>query len=349
AITDTLELNFILAPDAIELQSVNISAINKPEEIAEADNLADFEFKNNMLWLLYTNKTGVKLKITDTSGNEITQNNSSLSLTDLHKTENGFVYSFSDDSVVIYQWDTKAFTVFSVSSVPFLNEYLPVAAFNDPYYYYMKDGSAHAKVTYWYYDQATGKRKILYSFINEDLYTTNLQTGASLEQAKQEFATMGSPNNLTELGSQKYMRSTDPKDRFRNLSMCLGSIYCPMKIIRDSIYIFNFDNDSIYVFDKLNKYTRRMPLTFDLFGLQYKNKNILVDEEKSGCYFHYVVNGITHLEKINLDNGERMNSQALNDFPFVEKIRICHDYAYFCYYDGFSTVQKRKIYRQRLD
>jgi hypothetical protein len=347
--SDTIELNFTLLPDAIELQAVNISAIHKPEEIIEADNLSDFEFRNNLMWLLYTNKNNAKLKITDTAGTEIAQENLKIKISALHKTENGFIYSFADDSVVICQWDTKTFTTFSVPYTPFFTEYLPISAYNEPFYYYMKEGSSHANIAYWYYEQSTGKKKILYSFVNEDLYNTNQSTAQSIEQAKQEMQSMGSANNVSEISSQGYMRSTRPEFRLRNLEMCVGNIYCPMKIIRDSIYIFNFDNDSIYVFDKMNNYSRRMPLTFDLYGIQYKNKNMLVDEEKLNCYFEYVINGITHLEKINLDNGERMNSQTLNDFPYLEKIRVYHDYAYFCYYDGFSSVQKRKIYRQRLD
>ncbi len=345
---DTLDIDFMLEPEAMELQAVNISAIHKPEEIIEADNLADFEFKDNLLWLLYTNRNGDKLRVTDTSGKEIAQDNLQFAANNLHKTENGFIYSLDQDSVFVSQWDTKNFSSFSVPYASFLKQYLPIAAYHDPYYYYMQEGSEHAKIAYWYYDNS-GKRKILYRFVNEDLYNSNRETYASMDAAKREWEAMGSPNNIAELRSTGPMRSTDPKFRYKNMMMEIGSIYCPMRIVRDSIYIFNFDIDSIYVFDRNNNYARRMSLTFDLFGLQYKNKNILVDEQNRNCYFEYVVNGITHLDRINLDDGGKTNSRSLTDYPFLEKILVSNGYAYFCYLDHGSSIPTRKIFRQQLD
>ncbi|MDE2026824.1 MAG: hypothetical protein KGJ07_10155, partial [Patescibacteria group bacterium] len=128
----------------------------------------------------------------------------------------------------------------------------------------------------------------------------------------------------------------------------LIDLYCPLRIIRDSIYIFNFDKDSIYVFTPENNFKRTMPLIFDVHKLKYCKRDILVNDEGTECYFKFEVRGADYIQKIDLNTGKAASTAKLGE-QFPNKIRILGGYVYYtCTQEGEYKNYTVHLYRQKL-
>jgi hypothetical protein len=345
--SDTIVLNFVLKSAAHVLQSVNITAEHPPVPLAESSSLLDFEIKSGQLCLLYETRKGERIEIADTSGKTFLHYYIHNPATDLHKTAHGFLYSLWKDSAYVYQWDTlTGFSEFSVPLDTFKWVALSIAAYRYPCYYYMIDTAMRTQIIYYYDNKLTGEKAPLFIYMNEQMFFSNAEINqmvlALAGQVGSSMAGMAGENDA--LNSRTLARA-----HISNQQTMLQDAHCELRIVRDSLYIFNFDVDSIYVFNVENHFVRSEPLRFDLYGMQYKNKEIIVDEEKRECYFRYEIGGITHLDQIDLNTGEKKNSESLNKFPFLEKIRISNGFAYFCYFDTGNTQGKRRVFKQQID
>lgn len=338
-------LDFKLVAAANVLQSVNITAKHLPIPLAESNTLLDFEMKSGQLYLLYQNRRGEKIELADTNGTARAHYYIRNRAEDLHKTAHGFLYSLTGDSAYVYQYDTATgFTQFSVPLDTFKKVALAIAEYRYPCYYYMVDTAMRTRIIYYYDNKLTGEKAPLFVYMNEQMFASNMEINANVLMLA---GVGGGPPGMAGENAALNQR-TLARAHISNQTAMLESSHCELHIVRDSIYLFNFDLDSIYVFNANNRLVRSMPLQCDLYGAQYLNKMVVVDEEKRECYFRYEVRGITHLDQIDLNNGERKSAAALERFPFLEKVRISNGFAYFCYFTP-SDTGKRTVMRQQID
>lgn len=359
---DTIRINFVLVNDSIELQQVEITGLpHEPELIKESGTLMSFETNQNKLWLLYHYRNGDHLELYDTGKNYITRMILKHRSEDINLTPYHYLYIENSDSVRLFDFNTveKSIDRGGVTVKEFKGFMYHLVTYNSPYYYYLWTRRDNSAVVYWYFDHQTKKHKTLYSYGN---LIWARQNDNILDKLAQDH-TLISPSDLdnataeeTEViptrmsGSQAGVRAADSvwkeslflKSLFMNIS-------CPLRIVRDSIYIFNFDNDSIYVYNFNNTFIRQMPISFSLYRLQYNNQDILVNEEGDECYFKFESNGFVYLQKIDLNTGEKMNTQKLCS-AFPEKIRLWNGYAFYSISDNNENgMFIRHLYRQKIN
>lgn len=177
--------------------------------------------------------------------------------------------------------------------------------------------------------------------IIQNLY---LPKGASLQEVENSLAS-----------AQAILNSPDPyavENEYGALALLKSKPFTILRLINDSVYIFNFDNNILSVYSPANDYVRQVPMGINIHAIRYRHKNIIVDEEKQECYFKYEKGEHTYLEKLNLATGN-ISYKIVLKYPFIAKVRISGGYAYFSY---FNTQDKDNIYngktclyKQKLD
>lgn len=191
-----------------------------------------------------------------------------------------------------------------------------------------------------------------YAQVKNDITAKALSSGASVQEAENALAEAQSHVNL-----EYDIVETNQIER-QALSMMKNNVFSWLRIVNDSVYIFNFDNHMISVYSPDNVYVRQVPFDFymhygfDWHPLRYRKINILVDGEKQECYYYQKSWGYTYIGKINLASG-KITSNIKLKYPFISKVRISGGYAYFSYFNNQERDNiyngKTCIYKQRLD
>ena len=117
-------------------------------------------------------------------------------------------------------------------------------------------------------------------------------------------------------------------------------IYAPLFVIRDTVFIFNYENSKIQCYYMGN--------IFDEVEIRFhKDKNckreILLDKKNNRIYAVFENNGITSLKEVNLKNGALMGSYEI-PYPYAENIRVYNNYLYF-----LRTINEENILKTTLN
>jgi hypothetical protein len=175
----------------------------------------------------------------------------------------------------------------------------------------------------------------------------NASKGTNVGQA--ELALMDAKNLLSAGSPDPYTIANEQNV----LTMLHGKVFSVLRVINDSVYIFNFHNNMITVYSPTNEYVRQEPFGINIHAIRFRKKEILVDETTHECYFKYKnLFNRTFLEKIDLASGNVSYRTELI-YPFIDKVRLSGGYAYFSY---FNTQDRDNIYngqtclyKQKLD
>lgn len=134
-------------------------------------------------------------------------------------------------------------------------------------------------------------------------------------------------------------------------------IYCPALYIRDSIYVFDFQNDKMFKYDNRGYQTNSCEIDFHRTGY-FKNllinnpwdEKLIVDDATNQCYAQFSSDGIVTLKEINLDNGKVKREILLTDHSFPQNIQVYDGYVYYLYLDKTRVVNKdkRSLYKMKL-
>lgn len=360
---DTIEINFVMKVDSSMLQEVTVTAIHDPVPVRESTTLMDFETNQHKLWLLYHYKGEDHLEVYDSNINYLTRTNLNKNSTDLFVTPHRFLCVSNSDSVRLIQYHSND-NIISFSAMQkdkFRKGIKYLKAFGNYTYFYSWNSLDSGIIRYWYYSAATKKQAVLYAYKNVAL---SIENDTILTKMREYNYTLrgetGIPPSMTETGdsknaaAQERNKSTghipsnfrERDDDIHELNMLVRNIYCPIRLIRDSIYIFNFDNDSIYIYNMDNRLIRQTPLAFS--GLNYHDIDIIVNEEGDEAYFKFAYKGDIYLRKIDLNTGSKMNTQKVG-LPFPEKLRIMSGYVYYTTSGvGENEMFIRHLYRQKL-
>ena len=123
-------------------------------------------------------------------------------------------------------------------------------------------------------------------------------------------------------------------------------IAVPLRLIGDSLYLFDEVNNRFSIFSKDFIFIRSHPMSFHLTD-KWKNE-LLVDETTNRVYAGFRQNGNVVLKEIDLRNGMVIQTHALtNDLMFPKKLRLKNGYLYFIGSDNART-HLRKIYKVNI-
>lgn len=124
-------------------------------------------------------------------------------------------------------------------------------------------------------------------------------------------------------------------------------IFCPLQIIRDTIYIFNFTNDLIETYG-VRGFPLETPTAIAFHKTDEWQKRLFNDQVNGKIYTQFIRNGISELREINLKTGQ-LGEQLIKipDFPFVSKILVHDGYLFFLYeeklYPHFMRLYRMAI------
>ncbi|MGP8217133.1 MAG: carboxypeptidase-like regulatory domain-containing protein [Bacteroidia bacterium] len=356
AVKDTVEMNFTMEIDSIQLKTINIVSRHKPVVVNNAKDLRDFELKGNRLWLLYQNGKHSGIYIVDTANKTLASTDINFKTENLSATVNGLIYTLHGDSAYYYDWDGRRFSETKSSKLKLDTLMHNLSDYRNPYYYRYFISDCNSSVTYWHNGKTLKDTAIFYTYMSREAAKHNTyiyQEIRELEGINNPYPAMYNTHTLPL--NDLVIDHTALFHIFELFGM-IRDVYTVARVVNDSTYIFNFDNDSVYVFDTHNRFTKQMPLIFDEKEVKNKKKDILVDEEKKHCYFKYELHGITYLEEIDLTGKQKLNTQIIK-YPYLKKIRISNGYAYFLYYNYydyssnytginnmFLSVYKQKLY-----
>lgn len=123
--------------------------------------------------------------------------------------------------------------------------------------------------------------------------------------------------------------------------------FAPMFKVCDSIYVFDFPSDRLFVHNGFGERERSLAIHFhykkDKTGWK---RNILMDQSTGVLYAVFEKDGITSLGQIDLQKGTITTFHKIYH-KYVEKIRIHKGYVYYIY-RPFESIQKRFLYKERL-
>jgi len=124
-------------------------------------------------------------------------------------------------------------------------------------------------------------------------------------------------------------------------------VYCPMKKVRDSLYVFDRINDQIHVFNLQGQLLDKRPLKYDDRKKAHLEE-ILTDHEKTRAFARYLKSGTAVLQQINLGSGTISKTYTLDVHRFPEHIKVMDHYIYYLFKE-IDSEDKYKLYRQRME
>lgn len=133
--------------------------------------------------------------------------------------------------------------------------------------------------------------------------------------------------------------------RFEDLAF-YKPVFAPLKKIRDTLCIFNFEDSWIGFLDDSCKLIKKIPIAF------HKDKNwkreIYFDDASGKIYAMFRKDGISTLKEINIENGQLINSVQIPDLPYVDNIKINNGKLYFLYTDHSQNKDLRMLYSMKM-
>ena len=362
---DTIYLNITLKTDSFQLRAVNIVGQNTPIAIDESEQLMDFDFKDNRVWLLYKIGKRSRLCVIDSTDKKQAYIDLNFKSDSLAHTVHGYLYTGNKDTAYCFSWDSNKIHQFTVSLYNMRMSIYNLIEFRYPFYYKGSMSNDLSSIRYFANSVVNHKtqRILLYSYTSKEIKNHNGDINMEIDEtigttSKLHYSML--PSNYKEAVDSSIDLSFQTDDvklsgkqqlQVATYQNMIRTISAQAHIINDSLYIFNFDNDSVYVFDASNKFKRQMSLIFDVQGIKYKEKGIIVDEEKKHCYFKYQLHSIDYLQEVDLGGREKFSPQAIK-FPYIHKIRISKGVAYFSYYENSSndgvSPGHLSVYKQKL-
>jgi hypothetical protein len=123
--------------------------------------------------------------------------------------------------------------------------------------------------------------------------------------------------------------------------------FAPMFKVQDSIYVFDFPSDRLFVHNRFGERMRSIAIHFHYKKDKTGWKRILLKDSSTGfLYAVFEKDGITTLGQIDLQKGTVTSSHRIFH-KYVEKIRIYNGFVYYIY-RPFESIQKRFLYKERL-
>jgi hypothetical protein len=108
-------------------------------------------------------------------------------------------------------------------------------------------------------------------------------------------------------------------------------IFCPLEVIKDTIYIFNFNNGLIETYS-YRGFHADTPTSFSFHKDPGWQKKLYVDAVTGKAYTHYMKNGISVIREIDLKKGALAPREIkIPNFAYISKIVIHDGYLYFLY------------------
>ena len=321
-----------------EIQEVVITARRSPVPISDELDMyvVDYDFYDNHILLLGhpgNRSSETVLVMTDRMGKTLARNHVNKGINLYRDPFNNLHLLSSDSAFQLYYDDKELQLLYGIEKNRFMNlfpEFLKVFnnrvilrqyAFDDQvlmYYFYTPGDSTIQR--FWSQASTQVHRK----------YSGSMNIIPITRDGK---------------GSTEY-NLFNSDERFIKMAY-YAPIFCPLELIRDTIYIFNFNHGVIEILGRNGLPIAKSSLiTFQTEpGWQ---KRLYVDPISNKVYTEYLVFGITTLREIDLTNGFLKDQKIrVPDYPYVMKIMFHDGFLYFLYQEK-RYPKYQKLFRMQL-
>jgi hypothetical protein len=128
-------------------------------------------------------------------------------------------------------------------------------------------------------------------------------------------------------------------------SKILEPVFAPLYKIDDTVHIFDYTHNEVVKFDHdLNIFNTAQ---IDFHQDKRWAKQIIIDETWQDLYTTMVIDGITHIHKLDKQTFIPLETFIVEGHIHIGKIRIRNGHAYFLHKNHFRNTH-RMIYRMRL-
>jgi hypothetical protein len=344
AANDTIYLAIILTPKITNLMDFQINSERIQLAYKEKYiSIIDYSFHPKGLMLLLSINKKYKLRLIDNESNIISdlgipKNPQKLfkdCLDQLH-------ILYKDSCYQIYETKEKI-TLMKGLNIDIFNRIMsPCLTSSTNDLFFESYGQHNQSIIYYSINKKDHQKKLLHIISDkESLISTDKHSRETIAQSHLAVNLMGDHSFI----EQKYARDAEEGRLFYH-TILNKPIYNPLFKIRDSLFVFDHINDSVYIYDYNKTTYRTFPINY-----HYKHswkKEIITDYSNKEVYAKMIKDGITFLLQINTDNGQIMNEYKLERHIFIDNIKVREGVAYYLFKDRYDGNIQR-VYQQRLN
>lgn len=337
----SVNLKIVLNPKINLIDNIDISATNI-ELIVDKDFIwvYDYELTNeNKILLLLRDSSKHELRLIDQNKNVLDdriltyRGNLNLIRDGLNN-----VYLKSPDS--IYQYYEKGKRIYLNNGYP-MKDYqafiYPCVHSTKDNFYFREYLNNNQLLRYFYINRFSRKKEILVDVFDMENYKT-------LVHSRKTQMRHSGVNYMGNIGlSDLHTARSFLQWEMYNTKILSKPIYSPLIGFRDSIYVFDFINSSLIVFNNGNEFQRQLPL---LGNKSKKGIQVILDEINGTFYYSWNKNGISKFCKFDIYTGKISDYYTLEKYVFPEKFRIRNGYLYFLF-SGYNF--NKKLMRVRIE
>jgi hypothetical protein len=341
---DTINLRIVLIERNQELDVVEIRA----ESIQMAYDrpyayVFDYEFYGDGLLLLLEENRKSKLRLVDRNNDVITHRYIRKNPDNFYKDCLGNIgMMYSDSTYQIFISDTVLLLTKGIKREQFELLLTPCAAFTGSHFYFRVFGPYSQSILYYAIDSATKQRTIIKRIADAerkqfaDSYFSRV-TG-TIGYAPREVGDI-------DYKALDFIRQNQSNEMFLD-NIIYRPIYSPLLEINDSIFIFDHNADTCFVYTKRGEFSRQFLIKYH-HASGWK-KELIVSYDQKKVYAKFMRDGITYLNEMNLNTGKIIKEYKLKEHPFIKHVKVRDGYAYYLYMDWFSDGMKY-LFKQRLN
>ncbi|OFY84331.1 MAG: hypothetical protein A3K10_02460 [Bacteroidetes bacterium RIFCSPLOWO2_12_FULL_31_6] len=342
---DTITLDFYMLKSSQVLGTVEISETKSEGVLANNKWLYDYELQDGKLWLMFNGNKANRLIAIDSLRDTVISTIISEKIEKLEKVLGAYLFAFSKDSVFSLVKNNYGVAISERFNMEkYLSQIKPVICVND--YAIVKDvNPLTASVKFKMIHLKTKNSFFLSRYMNTAKAEYNISHTYANNAMKEHLESV----NKGHMGDvwiddikpvrENYHETWDLA--FHHLIEL--PVY--LRVLNDSIYIINHDNDSIYVFDNSGNYNRVQTINYRKKNVH--NSDIIVDEEQQNVYYKYLIKGVCYLEKIDLNTGTSLNIIRIKK-TFPQKIKIKSGLIYFMFNTKGLVDSNNNLYLQPI-
>lgn len=185
-----------------------------------------------------------------------------------------------------------------------------------------------------------------------------IRSGKIYANANKPIEFYNNPTVFDPITQEEEAKKFDYRDNPK-MRLFFKPVYSPVISINNRLYLFDFENDNLYVYDNLGEFLWKSVIAFHRksgYGKNLKinnpnpwDENVIVDVAKGKCYGQFITDGMVTLKEINLKNGNVGEAYKLDQHYFPTKIQVYDGYAYYLFLDSRKhNGDRRSLYRVKL-
>lgn len=282
------------------------------------------------------------------------------------------IHVLSSDSVYQVLCDGQGLSLgFGVSLETFRQKLEPAKALTDSILVLQKYLNMQQELVYFKVNRNNSKKSVMADLSGSSLEMAQSMRNDAYRDQKIDQMLAESPmfgENVTDVatrGSNIGMVPNDASDveERRNamqslyMRLMFKPIYCPVFYIKDSIYVFDFQNNKLLKFDNLGEPAGQCDIDFHETGYFKKSvvkkpwdKKLIVDAATGRCYAQFSTDGIVTLKEISLTDGKVKREIKLDKHGFPQNIQVYDGEVYYLYRNDRKTngLDRRSLYKMLL-